>query len=641
MEVNAQCGACEYLTENLVVNGDFSSGNSGFTTEYSLATVSGTYGLLSNGGTYGVGTNANSFHDFFAGTDHTNPGTGNYMIVNGSNVGGTLVWCQTITVVPNTEYSFSAWARNVDTNAGNTIFANLQFLVDGNALGAPFEVPGNWQNFSSTWNSGAETSIEICLVNQQTNGGGNDFGIDDITFTACLPYEIVNVPSAGMDQVICDNDAVNIGEAALANWDYTWQASQGLSNTSTAQPTLNANNSSGAPIVQTYIMEVDSMGLGCIYTDTLEVTINPLPEPDLGDNFVLCAGETDELSVTAGFESVTWSVAGEVGDQITIDEAGNYSVTVGALNCFASDNITVTTPVFPNLDLGPDTSICVDQDITFGINALGEWNTGESLTNYTADTEGWYWQELSSMGCSIRDSVYLSVINYPNIELGEDFYLCPNTTATFQLPQAGSWSTGTFSDELVISSPGNYSVVVANQQCAVADQVEALFISLPEVDLGEEVDICSGDQISFDADGDFHDNILWSTGETESFITLYNSELLTVEVSNFCATVRDSVQVNFSDCNFQVYIPNAFTPDFDGINDVWGFEGMNVAEFELILFNRWGELVWQTDSLSDTWQGGLQDGTHFGQNEVYHYKYKALSIYDDVVDGGGFVVILR
>src|SRR5690554_5175122 len=90
----------KYLSNSLVVNGDFSQGNTGFSTAYIVGT-GGPFGQLSNPGTYTINTSPSNVHtNFSICGDHTT-GSGNMMIVNGANIPGTSVWCQTINVTPN------------------------------------------------------------------------------------------------------------------------------------------------------------------------------------------------------------------------------------------------------------------------------------------------------------------------------------------------------------------------------------------------------------------------------------------------------------------------------------------------------------------------------------------------------------
>ena len=166
---------------NLVVNGNFSNGSTGFSSSYTDYTSSGTNQLPANG--YAIGTDP-LLVNIYAGMsygDHTS-GTGNMMIINGAST-PTNVWCQTITVTPNTDYDFSAWLSNWSATTNG--LPVLQFQINGILLGSPYvfgPTVGVWSQFSSTWNSGSSTSATICINDQQTAAIGNDFALDDISF---------------------------------------------------------------------------------------------------------------------------------------------------------------------------------------------------------------------------------------------------------------------------------------------------------------------------------------------------------------------------------------------------------------------------------------------------------------------------
>jgi hypothetical protein len=97
------------VSPNLVVNGDFEAGNTGFSSAYIYGT-GGTYGLLSSEGQYAIATSPNATHMNFSDcVDHTPTGVGNMLVANGSGTPNTSVWCQSISVDPNTNYLF--WAK--------------------------------------------------------------------------------------------------------------------------------------------------------------------------------------------------------------------------------------------------------------------------------------------------------------------------------------------------------------------------------------------------------------------------------------------------------------------------------------------------------------------------------------------------
>ncbi len=168
---------------NLVTNGDFEAGNTGFTSGYGFSA-----GGNCCEGQYTVGTTPSSFNGFFVNPgDHTT-GTGKMYIGNGSPTDGAIVWASgPIAVAQNTEYFFEAFAHNLCCNVpfpSNTP-AILEFSVEGSAvesLGTAFTSLANpdWQGLSKTWFSGSNTSVTLSLINRNTARAGNDFALDDI-----------------------------------------------------------------------------------------------------------------------------------------------------------------------------------------------------------------------------------------------------------------------------------------------------------------------------------------------------------------------------------------------------------------------------------------------------------------------------
>ena len=158
-----------------VVNSDFNQGNVGFTSDYEYNSN------LWNEGTYYVDYDASLHHENFHGLGHG--GTGNFMIVNGATTPGTKVWTEQITVNPNTYYAFSTWVCTIGGSAAQV--ALLQFSINHQQIGEIFSAPANqntWEQFYELWYSGDATTATITILNQNTGGDGNDFGLDDISF---------------------------------------------------------------------------------------------------------------------------------------------------------------------------------------------------------------------------------------------------------------------------------------------------------------------------------------------------------------------------------------------------------------------------------------------------------------------------
>jgi hypothetical protein len=169
---------------NLVVNGDFESGNTGFTSGY-------VYGNVNGPTTYTITTNPSqadgAYPDWYNGGDHTS-GKGNMLVVNGANSATTPIWEETVTVTPNTTYTFSYWGAEVDHDSSS--LPRLQLNINGSPVGdnsiqekSP-DNGGSWEKFTFTWNSGSSTSATLALFDLNTDTGWNDFALDDISFGA-------------------------------------------------------------------------------------------------------------------------------------------------------------------------------------------------------------------------------------------------------------------------------------------------------------------------------------------------------------------------------------------------------------------------------------------------------------------------
>ena len=175
---------------NLVVNGDFSKGNIGFVSDYS-------YVVFNNSETqYMVlpvskPSELNGWGRANLSAVSTDPlgGDGNVLYANGATEPNKLVWGETVSVTPNTDYVFSFYA--VDLNNGPSIDhrssdAVLLGSINGVAS-VQLDTNTNWQQVTLIWNSGSNTTAHLSLIDLNTSGGANDFAVDLISFAAFSP----------------------------------------------------------------------------------------------------------------------------------------------------------------------------------------------------------------------------------------------------------------------------------------------------------------------------------------------------------------------------------------------------------------------------------------------------------------------
>lgn len=419
---------------NLIVNGDFSAGNGGFTTSYTyMPDLPGVQNELWNEGTYTVVSNPNFVHSNFSPcTDHG--GGGDMMVVNGA-ASLQQVWCQTISVTPNTDYIFEAYATSVEPSSP----AILQFAIDGVLLGSPFGLGGgtcNWQQFYATWNSGGSTNVQICITNQNTAASGNDFALDDIFFgELCRDEEDFTVTLSIFDlfpptspYLDCNNPVTELTVIPLptiSGYGYEWSTTNGTIATSPNLSEISVLTSGD------YTVTVTNQD-GCTITQQYEVTADfALPSLEVyGDLTLDCTQKSSVLTASADINvtNYTWTLPNYVqvfGPSITANAAGVYEVSaVGANGCIGTTMVTVTTEN-NNIDYTADSSgvlscavqaIDIFLDLQTNIDSI-RWSGPSIISqNPTKDTlsvgaSGFYVYELFlGIDCSVKDSVYIDVL---------------------------------------------------------------------------------------------------------------------------------------------------------------------------------------------------------------------------------------
>lgn len=381
-QIFSQCPSGTSPGSNLVTNGDFSAGNTGFVTDYIYCNTSNClFNLVDSG--YSVGSNPSFLHVLFSGSDHTT-GTGNLLIVNGGDP--TLrAWSQTISVLPNTNYIFSVWVSSMV----NFNFAQLKFLINNASIGtitAP-STTGTWIKFSAAWSSGSNTIATIDIRDINNSWNGNDFGLDDISFQQCVcssPQVIVSANSA----TICSGQSSTLTASGATS--YSWNTG------STANPII------VSPTTSTYYVVIgkDSCGADTVFTS---ITINQSPNTTITpNNITVTQGQNVTLTASGG-GNYSWS-NGNSGNSIVISPSSTsaYCVTVSDTNnCFDSACVIVTVKseecpeiylpnaFSPNGDNENDILIaqgtkCVK---TFSLAIYNRW--GEKVFETTDIAKGW------------------------------------------------------------------------------------------------------------------------------------------------------------------------------------------------------------------------------------------------------------
>ncbi len=207
----------EITWENLIVNGDFTGGNTGFFSQYVYCNTNECVGL---GGPlhYAVGQDARFFNGIWNGKDHTT-GSGNFLIAEAAIEDNIYVWKQTIPVNINSCYTFSFWLSSMEYNTSSDYPAEIKILINGIQAGHTMVAPrdtNTWAPNSIVWNSGSDTTCTIEIVDLKFNSYGHGFGIDDISFIeGDNNYSIYGPVAIPVD----DSGKFYVSSANTGNWN--------------------------------------------------------------------------------------------------------------------------------------------------------------------------------------------------------------------------------------------------------------------------------------------------------------------------------------------------------------------------------------------------------------------------------------
>ncbi len=368
---------------------------------------------------------------------------------------------------------------------------------------------------------------------------------------------------------------------------------------------------------------------GCTERDSVFIDYKPLPAFDLGADETLCVGEDITLNGDASNDDGTitrlWS-DGSTGNALLVDTSGLYWLEADLNGCIRRDSVQIDYVVLPPTDLGQDTVLCEGQELRFDITVSGanyEWQDGSGAPFYTVRSEGLYWAQVNIGRCSDRDSVNVRYKSLPQISIGNDTTICETDSYTLNLQTNGDtfrWLDGSQQRTLEVSDPGLYWAEATLDGCTARDTAIIEFQMSMAIDLGPDTTICHDATYRLDP-GLRADGYLWQDGSTDPTLVVNESGTYTIEMYDGACVLRDSVRVTVEECTyFRAYIPNAISPNGDGVNDVLQVffpSNLTVAEFAIRIFDRWGNLVFESKDPDMAWGGDYRSQTLPGGVYIY------------------------
>lgn len=515
-------------------------------------------------------------------------------------------------------------------------------LIDSCGLNTP-ELLGNdtliCQAFSHTldafvpsatsyqWNTGAVTPS--ITVNQP-----GAYSVK-VTRNGCVYVDTITIAnnlslSLGPDTLLCPGASLTIQPVAqpFLQARYTWS-------TGDTTPSIMVTDTG------LYMLE---MALNnCRVRDTIRVLPSGIPDAILGPDTSVCINKLFVLDATTpGIGSYQWST-GEITPDITTDSSGIYWVELSNPACTVRDSVYLNLHQIPFIYLGADSFFCSGDSVL--LNAQVEegityrWQDGTSHPEYVVKEEGVYRVKVETAFCAASDSISLMRKGPVAVSLGADTFICEGTTQQLKAGREFAkylWSTGSVEETTEVHTPGVYWLVVTDPAgCTGSDTIRFTQVPSPVIAWGNAVKKCEPD---FMLDPGTFEQYVWQDGYVAPAYHVTDYGVYRVRVTNrYHCTSESSLEV-INGCPPKVFVPDAFSPNNDGVNDFFKLVFSNVRAAQFFIYNRWGQLLFSGDQWQE-WDGTYQDQPVICDVYVYRVTYISLDGVAGVLTGN--VTLLR
>lgn len=584
-----------------VVNIDFGSGTN--TWGRQLPAWSTNYRFVSNNspddGEYTIArtTNGGVASSWHISRDHTGNTDGYFMIVNAAADPGIFYTDTIHGLCGNTTYEFASWIINLNKPnsicGSNLILPNVTFTIekldktvlksihtgDIAATTSPL-----WKQYGAYFvTQPGVRDVVIRMRNNAPGGCGNDLALDDITFRPCgrILSAYVEGSSGNQDQNICQGTAAKIKIKTIISGSgdvpaYQWQSStdngftwQDIAGATLPDYTINitANTDAGSKKYRLSIAEAGNIAsVSCrTASNAITVAINPIPVLTVNGKTTLCLGDTLAATVTSSNSNITpgWKGPGNfaatgtaiVINGVTANNSGKYYVTaVSDKGCTSIDSsLILQVHPLPKAYAGVPVTICRGAQTTLNGTGGGtyRWTPAAGLSDAAtanpiaspASGTQYLLTVTSAYGCTDTASVYISIMELPAVNAGADQLIAYGQTAQLNGSYSGFATSWYWTPATLLSNPN-----ILNPHTS------------PEVPV-----------------------------------------LLTLHVTNPCGTATDDVEIEVVR---NIMIPNAFSPNGDGIHDTWQIpELLLYPDVEVSIFGRYGARVFYSKGYGKPWDG--------------------------------------
>lgn len=561
--------------------------------------------------------------------------SGNYSVTVTIAGGCTGTASQQITInplpTPSINGTLAICAGQSTQLSSNGNYSNYQWSTGSTSSSITATTPGNYA-LTVTDNNGCTGNISVQL---------NNYPLPSPTLPATVS--------------ICAGDSANITPGNYSN--YIWSSGQNSPNIYIAT-------------AGTYTVEVTDAN-GCKNNDTTILTVNNLPNPVISGPATTCVNIPAVLNAGSGYSQYLWST-GEPTATIQTIIGGSYTVTVTDVRgCKNSSNFNLVAFPLADMSITGDKDICEGETTSItGVAGQGSylWSTGETTPAVVINQTGTYTLTITTNnGCISAANYLVNVHQNPKVKYSyfqqvscESIGVQMVNNSIFDQGSTLYWTFGDGnngygnSPSHIYSDTGSYLTtcfITTPWGCKAIDSLE---VTLDIPPLPEAMFVKSNAVVSiFNSEVQFLNksknatHYKWSFGDDQSStdenpvhkfdrVGTQKVHLTAYNQANCYDEYEETIEV------VQFFVPNSFTPNNDGKNDVFfdGTPAINVNSYNMKVINRLGGVIYESDSYYQPWDGNMPDGKP-AQEGVYAYVIHILSENNKVYDFKGTFSLIR
>jgi gliding motility-associated-like protein len=360
----------------------------------------------------------------------------------------------------------------------------------------------------------------------------------------------------------------------------------------------------------------------CFVTDSIKVSYVNKENINIGNDADYCFNNSVVLKPNINASTYLWQDASML-DSLVVTAPGIYWVEINSATCNVRDSIVLTQKTLPLIDLGTNKNVCINDTISLNAQNNGGTYVWEDLSTnqiHKVKAPGIFHVTVkNNLGCLASDSIQLDTFAAFKTTMGNDTFVCEGGTIKLQAEQgfkAYVWQDNSKLQTFIAAQPGKYFVMVTNNNdCQASDTILLYQKPKPIITIPLTFKVCEPD-FMLNPNPNFI-KYLWQDGSTANnfHVKDYGIYQVTVTDINNCENFAKTEVLNY--CEGKLIMPNAFTPNNDDVNDVIIPVYKNLIAIHYKIFNKWGQLVFETNEIGKGWDGKVNENTT--TSDVYFY----------------------